>query len=68
MADNKKDKQQGIGMTVGGVILVVIAVGLFIGMYIVKDKNLPVIMFWVGAILLIAGFVLLFTYGIPALK
>jgi hypothetical protein len=55
-------------MTVGGVILVVIAVGLFIGMYIVKDKNLPVIMFWVGAILLIAGFVLLFTYGIPALK
>jgi hypothetical protein len=67
MADNKKDKSSGIGMIVGAVIFLGIAIALWVGMYNVKDKNLPVVMFWVGVVFAFAA-IPLFIYGPQALK
>jgi predicted membrane channel-forming protein YqfA (hemolysin III family) len=61
------DLQNGIGMTVPGIILVIAAIGLWIGMFMVKDKNLPVVMFFIGLICLGIGAPLL-SYGVKALQ
>ena len=63
MADLKK----GIGMTVPGIILVITGIVFFVSMFMVKDKNLPVVMFFVGLICVCIGAPLL-SYGVKALK